>query len=98
MSLRYGWSLVVAVAISMAVFGEGGQPPAGGLPPISKAQKGLRVDAAGDPIPPGAITRIGTTRFRHVGPIAAICFLPDGKSLVTLGTDDLLCAWQPETG
>jgi WD40 repeat protein len=43
------------------------------------------VDAFGDPLPEGAVARIGTTRFRHGGK-DLIGFSQDGKRLLYLGT------------
>src|SRR5262249_7787002 len=50
-----------------------------------------RVDRFGDPLPPGALARLGTMRLRHNGPGASpifgpgpsLSFTPDGKSLLT---------------
>ena len=36
------------------------------------------VDSHGDPLPPGAVLRIGTQRLRH-GAIVAVAWSPDGK-------------------
>jgi WD40 repeat protein len=51
-------------------------------------------DRFGDRLPEGAIARLGTTRFRS--PANAICFLPDGKTLATAGTQVRL--WDLRTG
>jgi WD40 repeat protein len=45
------------------------------------AQSGPRLDAYGDPLPPGAILRLGTTRLQTRGGFA---WTPDGKSLITM--------------
>jgi WD40 repeat protein len=44
----------------------------------------VRLDAHGDPLPPGAVARLGTTRYRHHGRHFA-GFSADGKSLLFLG-------------
>jgi WD40 repeat protein len=50
-----------------------------------------RLDQFGDPLPPGAVARMGTTRLRRGG---EPCFHPDGKILVTNGPH----FWDVETG
>jgi WD40 repeat protein len=58
-------------------------------PPAAAAQsKGPRLDSYGDPLPDGAIGRLGTARFRHAGK-DLLGFTPDGKSLLFLGSGTL---------
>ncbi|HEY7428077.1 MAG TPA: sigma-70 family RNA polymerase sigma factor, partial [Gemmataceae bacterium] len=57
------------------------KPPA---PTVSEKPQ-VRRDQAGDPLPPEALSRLGTLRFRHGGPIQTLAFGPDGKTLVSDG-------------
>src|SRR5215831_3417589 len=55
-------------------------------------------DRYGDPLPPGAVARLGTVRFRHNTNIVFAAFLPDGKRVVSVSNDGLLCAWEFPSG
>ena len=57
----------------------------------------VRTDALGDPLPEGAIARLGTVRFRHGGRIHRMMFSADGKQLLSTGTDGLRI-WDIATG
>lgn len=53
----------------------------------------------GDPIPPGAVLRFGTTQLRHKnGDIGSVSFSPDGKLLVSTGINDVVRFFDVETG
>jgi RNA polymerase sigma factor (sigma-70 family) len=54
-------------------------------PPKAEDKAALRRDRYGDPLPPGAIARLGTLRFRvesEGNMIHELTFAPDGKTLV----------------
>jgi WD40 repeat protein len=56
------------------------------------------LDRYGDPLPPGAIARMGTTFFRHSGWTADAVFSPDGKALISSGGDGQVRLWSVATG
>jgi WD40 repeat protein len=55
------------------------------------------VDRDGDPLPAGAVARLGTTRFRLPYPWCLV-FSRDGKSLISGGEDGRLHVWETVTG
>jgi WD40 repeat protein len=62
------------------------------------AQDSTRKDLAGDPLPEGALARMGSIRLRSETSISAISFSPDGKSLVTAGYSSKITFWDIATG
>jgi WD40 repeat protein len=60
-----------------------------------------RTDRYGDPLPAGALARLGTVRLRISGGPQFLAFRPDGRTLIStdLSTFDLhLCEWDVSTG
>jgi WD40 repeat protein len=57
-----------------------------------------RLDAAGDPLPDGALMRVGTRRLHHIGSATNVVFAPDGRSLASIGRDGLARLWETATG
>jgi RNA polymerase sigma factor (sigma-70 family) len=67
------------------------RPPAPEQPP-------KRVDRQGDPLPPGAIARLGTVRLRHAGRVESVVFAPDGKTLGSSDNTGEMHLWDATTG
>jgi RNA polymerase sigma factor (sigma-70 family) len=58
---------------------------------------GCHVDGFGDPLPEGAVARMGSLRLRHPG-LHDFAFLPDCKTVVSAGKDGLLRFWDIASG
>jgi WD40 repeat protein len=67
------------------------------IPHLLVAQE-PKLDAYGDPLPAGAIARLGTVRWRHGQGTIFVSFLPDGKRLLTIGNDATVRQWDVATG
>src|SRR2546423_15636873 len=55
-----------------------------------------REDVYGDPLPPGAIARIGSLQWRHYS-LKDMVLLPDGKTLLSLGGNGVVRYWDVAT-
>ncbi len=60
--------------------------------------KPAAMDLYGDPLPPGAVARLGTLRLRHPGMAAVLAFGPKGRSLVAAGYAGVVDWIDPTSG
>ncbi len=83
------WGLVrfACLTLALVLVAEAAQ----GQPPPA-------TDAYGDPLPPGAVARLGTVRFRHNGTLAFATFLPDSKGVLVVGKNGSVCVWEFPSG
>jgi RNA polymerase sigma factor (sigma-70 family) len=58
----------------------------------------IRADPDGDALPPGAIRRLGSARFRHGGFVHAMAYSPDGQTLTTTSGGGVIRGWDAATG
>lgn len=79
-------------AVTQAVTGAAQQPDR------PQQRKTSRVDRYGDPLPPGAIARLGTVRFRHEGEAYSVAYSPDGKTVAAASAGAQIFVWDAATG
>lgn len=84
---------IAAILLSAPLYVESAAPDDQGVPEKEKPHK---VDHFGDPLPPGAALRIGTTRFKHGDEVIALRFSPNGAILASLGRGEVRL-WEVRT-
>jgi WD40 repeat protein len=66
--------------------------------PAQGDEKAVRTDRYGDPLPEGAVARIGTTRLRHAAAVTSLAFWPDGKRISSASMWFDVGVWDARTG
>lgn len=64
-------------------------------PVVEAEDPGLGID---EPLPDGAVARLGTTRFRHAGRVQVATVSPDGKFIATAEEGRPVHLWDAATG
>ena len=67
------------------------------LTAAGQGQPGAR-ELQGDSLPTGAVARLGFVRWRHDDVVAFAAFLPDGKSVISVGADRAIRIWEFPSG
>jgi WD40 repeat protein len=70
---------------------------AGAVPCPATGQQ-ARTDRLGDPLPEGAVARLGTVRLRHSGPVTHVTFVPGGKWLLSGSAVRTVRLWELPSG
>jgi RNA polymerase sigma factor (sigma-70 family) len=93
-------ALVGAAFVGMRDEGRGmkPEPSVSSLVPHPSSLIPTGTDLLGDPLPAGAVTRLGTARGRHAERLSALALSPDGKLLATRAGDDRVRLWEAATG
>src|ERR1051326_6963572 len=91
MRLVLGWCLFVIslLARSSSLAGTDSTPPVNGP---------ARTDFYGDPLPSGAVARMGSSRLRHGQDVHALAYSPDRKRIASASADRTVRVWDAASG
>jgi WD40 repeat protein len=89
--LAAGLALAVLTAVAPPVPAQPANTGDGKMPAVKVA-----TDLYGDPLPAGALQRLGTVRFRH--DCTALAYSPDGKVLASGGRDNVIRLYDAASG
>jgi WD40 repeat protein len=94
--------LVSAGAVGWLLTAKRPQPPApderpgAGSKAVTPAP--ARADRHGDPLPDGAVARLGTVRWRHGYQVAALAYAPNGETIAAAGFGQAVTLWEVSSG
>src|SRR5262249_33968162 len=103
---KIGLLLALAAGIILAAAGVAQQVLSAGpqadeaaepQPPAAEKAPPAHADLHGDPLPEGAVARLGTVRFNHGNGLNSLFFSADGKTVVSHG-GGVVRTWDAATG
>lgn len=65
--------------------------------PTARAD-GPATDAQDEPLPPGAVARLGSTRLRHANRVRSVALTPDGTAVLAKADEGFARLWDARTG
>jgi hypothetical protein len=106
MKLVTAASLALAALVLAVAAQQGGKPPDASkdrpLPVAAllgeRQEEKPAVDCHGDPLPPHAVARLGTFRFRGANAVLQAAAVPGGKQQLGLGLERTVVLWDATTG
>src|SRR5438874_13701151 len=66
--------------------------------PSLRGEEPRRAAGGSEPLPSGAVSRFGTSRFLNYGRVFSVAFSPDGKILAAGSWDGAVRLWEVSTG
>ncbi len=97
-ALRLKATVLFVLAVAAAGVGLRFRPPLTEHARAAPPPKAPPTDGAGDPLPPGAVGRLGTVRLRHGAGVTSVAFSPDGTRLASGSLDWWASLWDVKTG
>jgi RNA polymerase sigma factor (sigma-70 family) len=99
-------ALALGAAVLAVAALQGGKPPDAPkdppLPvaarPVERQEEKPAVDLHGDPLPPHAVARLGTLRFRGTNLVLQAAAVPGGKQLLGMGFSSTVVLWDATNG
>src|SRR5262249_45673652 len=99
MSPRYVLLITTSVALMLTIPSSRAEPPTLGGKEAPPKQRPARTDRCGDPLPPGAVSRLGTARFRQGSSAWTVAFSPNGRMVASADWNgNVVRLWETSTG